>query len=95
MVKYRALMHEAGDDVAVVVQESSTGSEIEVMTIDGGEVCSIKALDEIPLGHKISIREITEGEKIIKYGRPIGVATNAIPKGAHVHVHNIKSLRWA
>lgn len=95
MVKYRALMHEAGDDVAVVVQESSTGSEIEVMTIDGGEVCSIKALDEIPLGHKISIREITEGEKIIKYGRPIGVATNAIPKGAHVHVHNVKSLRWA
>ena len=95
MVKYRALMHEAGDDVAVVVQESSTGSEIDVVTIDGGEVCSIKALDEIPLGHKISIREITEGEKIIKYGRPIGVATNAIPKGAHVHVHNIKSLRWA
>ena len=95
MVKYSALMHEAGDNVAVVVQELSSGSEIDVVTIDGGEVCSVKAVDEIPLGHKISIREIIEGEKIIKYGRPIGVAINAIPKGAHVHVHNIKSLRWA
>jgi len=95
MVKYSALMHEPGDDVAVVVQELSAGSEIDVVTIDGREVCSIKAIDEIPLGHKISIREITEGEKIIKYGRPIGVATDAIPKGAHVHIYNIKSLRWA
>ena len=94
MAKYRALMHEAGDDVAVVVQELSSGSEIDVVTLDGREIYSIKAIDEIPLGHKISIREISEGEKIIKYGRPIGVATNVIPKGAHVHVHNIKILRW-
>ena len=95
MVKHGALMHETEDDVAVAVMDITAGVEVRVMTLGGEEVCAIRAVEDVPLGHKISIREINEGEKIIKYGRPIGVATNAIPKGAHVHIHNIKSLRWA
>ena len=46
---------------------------------------------EIPLAHKVARRAIAEGEKILKYGAPIGVATQAIAAGAHVHVQNMKS----
>ncbi len=45
----------------------------------------------IPLGHKLAARNITAGEKIVKYGAPIGSATCEIPRGHHVHTHNVKS----
>jgi len=38
------------------------------------------------------LKEIKKGEKVIKYGEPIGQATTDIKKGEHVHVHNIKSI---
>lgn len=46
---------------------------------------------DIPLAHKIARRAIAAGEKILKYGAPIGVATQGIAAGCHVHVHNIMS----
>ena len=42
-------------------------------------------------GHKYALRDIAEGENVIKYGMPIGHATCAIRKGEHVHVHNVKT----
>ena len=95
MAKHGALMHEADDDVAVAILNLSEGVEVKVMTIDGGEVGAVEAVEDIPLGHKISMRDVAEGEEVLKYGRPIGRATQAIPKGARVHNHNIKSARWA
>ena len=46
---------------------------------------------DIALAHKIARRAITAGEKILRYGAPIGVATEAIAPAAHVHVHNMRS----
>ena len=43
--------------------------------------------------HKFSLKLIKKGDKIVKYGEVIGVATADINKGNHVHIHNIKSLR--
>ena len=43
------------------------------------------------LGHKIAARDIATGERIIKYGAPIGSAIRDIRMGEHVHLHNIKS----
>ncbi len=43
-------------------------------------------------GHKYAVRDITKGERIIKYGFPIGVATEDIPKGEHIHSHNMKTV---
>ena len=48
--------------------------------------------DIVPFGHKIASRDIKTGEKIYKYGYPIGVATKDIKKNEHVHTHNIKTL---
>ena len=45
----------------------------------------------VPLGHKIARTDIRAGDKILKYGAPIGMATADIPAGAHVHVHNVRS----
>ena len=58
------------------------------MLVDGIEMHLDK---EIGIGHKIAIRPIKTGEKIIKYGVPIGSAICDIYSGAHVHLHNIKS----
>lgn len=45
----------------------------------------------IGLGHKVAAKDIQQGERIIKYGVPIGSATENIPVGTHIHLHNMKS----
>ena len=50
---------------------------------------NITTTNEIPLGHKISLEKITQGEKIIKYGQIIGIASKNIQIGEHVHSHNL------
>ncbi len=47
---------------------------------------------DIPSGHKFAIKDIAEGEPVIKYGAPIGQAKQHILKGEHVHASNIKTL---
>lgn len=42
-------------------------------------------------GHKYALRDIRQGENIIKYGQPIGHATQEIAKGEHIHSHNLKT----
>ncbi len=93
-MKHSVLMHEKEDDVAVAVVDVQAGTEIGVATLEGEFVGSVPALEDIPLGHKIALRDIGKGENVIKYGRPIGHAVAPIKKGAHVHVHNLKSNRW-
>ena len=57
-----------------------------------GQPCAgetIVAVDAIPSGHKIATRAIAAGEVVLKFGQSIGVATQAIAAGAHVHVQNL------
>ncbi len=54
----------------------------------------INPLDNVEIradGHKYALREICMGENVIKYGMPIGRATQKIGVGEHVHVHNVKT----
>ena len=60
----------------------------ETLSIGGQSVAVEKA---IPLGFKIAARDIAAGEKILKYGAPIGSATQAIRAGEIVHTHNMQS----
>lgn len=50
------------------------------------------AVTDIPIYHKIAVRDIPVGAPVIKYGTPIGIATQPIAQGAHVHVHNLDSV---
>lgn len=58
---------------------------------DDNVLTVIVADGAVPLGHKVAARDIAAGEKIIKYGAPIGSASCPIASGEHVHTHNVKS----
>lgn len=88
------LIHAKSDHVGVAVDDFIKGEEVEGVYMDGGSKVKLTSRSEVPLGHKIALKDIKKGEKVIEYGEPIGVATQDIPMGSHVHVHNIKSLRW-
>lgn len=91
---HNVLMHEEQDDVAVAVVDLRPGEEASAVTLEGKPVRTVKVLEPIPLGHKIAMCAMPEGHKVIKYRRPIGKASQAIAAGAHVHTHNLKTLRW-
>jgi len=76
-----------GPDDNVLVLATGLAAD-ETLAVAGTPVTLAAALT---LGHKIAARDIAAGETVVKYGAPIGVATEAIPLGAHVHVHNVRS----
>jgi altronate hydrolase len=82
-----ALHLDGKDNVAVVLRPIGIG---QVIVVDG---ISVTAVDPIPEGHKIALREIAVDEPVVKYGEPIGKATASIAVGAHVHIQNTVSLR--
>ena len=94
-MKKGILLHDAEDDVGVAAMDLSAGEVIQAVTLDGEPVTPIKMVTDVPLGHKVAMRDMAEKKHIMEYGREIGYASTAIVKGAHVHTHNIKSLRWA
>ena len=73
------------DTVAVALRQIACG---ETVTAGGYTVC---AAEEIPRGHKIALRPAEMGDQIVKYGVPIGHATEAIAGGAWVHTHNMQT----
>lgn len=95
MAKHNALAHDMADAVAVVIVDISTGSEVSAVTLEGEPHTVVTATQDIPLGHKIALRDIPKGSDVIKYGRSIGEATQNITAGQHVHTQNVKSQRWA
>lgn len=81
----KLLLLDARDNVLVVRSRIKAG---EQLLLDGE---AVSAAQDFPLAHKLARRAIPKGETILKYGAPIGVATVDIPRGAHVHVHNMRS----
>jgi SAF domain len=73
------------DNVLVVVKAITEGQTLEV------EGLKITAQKTIPFGHKVAAKALGLGEKIIKFGMPIGSSTMAIQPGDHVHTHNLQS----
>ena len=91
---HNALIHEPQDDVAVAIVDLKNGDMASAVTLEGQPVGTVRVTEDIPLGHKIAMRDIPAGQQVIKYGRVIGKAVQSIPQGAHVHTHNLKSIRW-
>lgn len=83
-----AIMISAEDSIAVCLEDFSEGAEIEVRL--GEESWNVKAAEAIPFGFKIALKDIAVGEHILKYGESIGLASEAIPMGRLVHVHNLE-----
>ena len=73
------------DNVSVALTELAEGINIK---ISGKE---IRLLENIPRGHKIATNKIKQGDDIIKYGYPIGIAIKDINEGEKVDENNIKT----
>ena len=74
------------DNVAVALEDVKSG---ETVSVEGG--VSVTAIEDVKRGHKLALSAIGEGEPVVKYGNPIGVAKAAIAPGAWVHVHNVRT----
>lgn len=84
-----AFQIEQEDHVATALQALKPGA----VTLLGNAVqTTVTALAEIPDGHKIALRDIACGERILKYKVVIGRATQPIAKGEWVHLHNLQSV---
>ena len=92
---YKAIAHKKGDAVAVAVVDLTPGDTIQVRILDGSEPATVTVRDPVPLGHKVALLALKEGQDVLEYGECIGRTTQPIAAGAHVHVHNIKSVRWS
>ena len=89
------LVHNGRDNVGVVVVENLTaGTEMFcVVTDDNSEFRSVVNQD-VPIGHKVALTDLSVGDTVIKYGQDIGRVAAPIRKGDHVHTHNLKTKRW-
>lgn len=89
------VVHDEGDSVGVVVVEGvRAGQKLSGWIMDQDRTIDFEVKDDIPIGHKLAIRDLPEGESVIKYGVDIGRVVAPIRTGEHVHVHNVKTKRW-
>ena len=89
------LVHDKADSVGVIVVEGvKAGQELTGWLMEDDSTVKVKAMNDIPIGHKLATREIKQGDTVVKYGFDIGKAVAAIKVGEHAHVHNIKTKKW-
>ena len=81
----RVLILAPGDNVAIAKSDIPAGTTLQVM----GVTVTLKTAMET--GHKFAFKPIKKGETIVKYGAPIGVATQDISPGDSMHIHNVTS----
>ena len=92
-VTYQWLGHHDGDDVGVAVVDIEPGTAKGVFQ-DSGREDELTVNEPVPLGHKVALQDLAEGQDLIKYGIRVGLTTKPIKAGDHVHVHNVGSARW-
>jgi (2R)-sulfolactate sulfo-lyase subunit alpha len=89
------LVHDHADNVGVVVVEDlKAGTEMLCVVTHDNSDFRLTAKADIPIGHKVALRDLSEGETVIKYGEDIGRMTGPAGTGDHVHTHNLKTKRW-
>ncbi len=89
------LVHDKKDTVGVAVVEGiKAGQELTGWVMEDDSTIKVKALNDIPIGHKLATKDIKQGDTVYKYGHDIGRAVSAIKTGEHTHIHNLKTKRW-
>ena len=89
------LVHSPEDNVGVVVVEGlKAGTKMLGVITENDTTTEIVAKHDIPIGHKIALKDLKDGDTVIKYGEDIGRMVAVAKPGEHVHVHNLKTKRW-
>jgi hypothetical protein len=78
----------ASDNVATLLEDAPAGP----IDLRGStEAEGLVLIEPVALGHKAALAPIAEGEPVVKFGVPVGVAAQAISAGEWVHLHNCRS----
>ena len=89
------VLHDPRDTVAVIVDEGvKAGAELTGWVMDEDRMVCLVAKQDIPIGHKIALKDMAVGDTVVKYGIDMGRVVAPIRAGEHAHVHNIKTKRW-
>jgi (2R)-sulfolactate sulfo-lyase subunit alpha len=89
------LVHAPGDSCGVVVVEGlKAGTDMLCVVTRNDTSFQLQAVQDIPIGHKVALKDLAVGDTVIKYGEDIGKVVAPVKKGEHLHVHNIKTKRW-
>ncbi len=88
------LVHDRADTVGVATVDIKSGDTVKGMIMDTQDLLEVIALKNIPLSHKIALKDMKVGDTVIKYGHDIGKAVADIRAGEHVHIQNLKTKRW-
>ena len=88
-MEQRAFQIDLRDNVATALTALTPGP---AELLGDAQSPQITAVEDVPAGHKIALRDIAQGEDIIKYGVRIGRATCPIPAGSWVHLHVMRSV---
>ena len=86
----RAMRINPEDNTATALSDIEAGESVSLVS-KTGPVGEMTARQAVPFGHKLAITDIKKGDKILKYGEVIGLATQPIGKGDSVHTHNVAS----
>jgi len=87
----KAILLDKKDNVVTALCRLEEGNLIQVGIED--YTVDIVLSQNIPFGHKFALKDIQQGEAVIKYGEVIGLATKQILQGEHAHIHNVEGLR--
>ena len=89
------VLHDPDDSVAVVVVETvKAGTRLTGLILDEDRTITLSCVQDIPLGHKVALKNMAVGDTVIKYGVDIGKVVAPIARGEHTHVQNLKTKRW-
>jgi (2R)-sulfolactate sulfo-lyase subunit alpha len=89
------VLHDAKDTVAVVVVEGvKADMALTGWIMDEDRMIDIIAKQDIPIGHKVALKDMAVGDTVWKYGIDMGKVVAPIKAGQHAHVQNIKTKRW-
>ena len=89
------VVHEEGDGVGVVVVEGvKAGQTLAGWIMEDDKDVAVQAKSDIPIGHKVALKDYKPGDTVIKYGVDIGKVVAPIKRGEHTHVQNLKTKRW-
>ena len=79
-----AIQINPADNVVVALRPLAAGAEVDVPGVG-----VVRALEDVPQGHKMATRAIAAGESVVKYGLPIGHVTCDVAPGSWLHTHNV------
>ena len=89
------LAHSPKDNVGVAVIEGlSANTDAFGVVTEDDTTFEVHVKQDIPIGHKVALRDLKAGDTAIKYGQDVGKIIKDVARGEHVHTANLKTKRW-